>query len=72
MIAPLMIHVNLSKPFVWEMDTSNFVIGAMNSQLGKNKFLHHVGFRFRKFSPTKINYIIHNKIFLAIVDAFEK
>ncbi len=25
---PLLIHVNLSKPFVLEMDASNFVVGA--------------------------------------------
>jgi hypothetical protein len=72
MIAPLLIHVNLSKPFFWETDTSEFGIGAMLSQLRKNKFLHPVCFRFHKFSPTKINYKIYNKKILAVVDAFEK
>jgi hypothetical protein len=54
------------------MDTSNFAIGAMISQLGKYNILHLVGFRFCKFSLAKINYEIHNKELLAIVDAFEK
>jgi len=72
MNAPLLIRVNLSKPFVWETNTSNFVIGAMLSQLGKYNLLHPIDFRFCKFSFAKINYEIHNKFFLAIVDAFEK
>jgi hypothetical protein len=44
----------------------------MLSQLGKDNLLHHVGLHFRKFSPAKIDYEIHNKKLLAIVDAFEK
>jgi hypothetical protein len=72
MIAPFFIHVNPSNPFVWETNTFDFVIGAMLAQLGKNNLLHQVGLRFCKFSLVKIDYEIHNKKLLAIVDAFEK
>jgi len=34
--APLLIHGDLSKPFVLEMDISDFTIGIVFSQLGKN------------------------------------
>jgi len=70
MIAPL--HVNPSNPFVWETYIFDFTIGAMLSQLGKDNLLHHVGLRFHKFSLAKIDYEIHNKKLLTIVDAFEK
>ncbi len=33
---------------------------------------HHVGFYFHNFFHAEINYKIHDKFFLAIVDAFEK
>jgi hypothetical protein len=71
-IVPLLIDVNLSKPFILEMNTFNFAIGAILSQLGKNNFLHHVGSCFRKFFPVESNYEIYDKKLLAIMDAFEE
>jgi hypothetical protein len=44
----------------------------MFSQLGVNNLFHCVRFYFHKFFPTKINYEIHDKELLAIVDAFEE
>jgi hypothetical protein len=44
----------------------------MLSQLEKENLLHPIGFCFCKFSPMKINYKIHNKKLLTIVDAFEE
>jgi len=69
---PLLIHVDPSKPFVLKTNTSNFALGDIFSQLEKDKLFHLVGFRFRKFSHAEINYKIHDKEFLAIVDAFEE
>jgi hypothetical protein len=34
--------------------------------------LHFIDFRFHKNFPIKINYEIHDKEFIAIVDAFEE
>jgi len=52
---PLFIHVNLSIPFVLEVNTLNFTIGVMLSQLGKENFFHPVDFHSRKFYLTEIN-----------------
>jgi len=72
MIAPLLIHVDPSKLFVLEMDTFDFALGVVFSQVGIDNLFHPIGFRFRKFFLVKINYEIHDKIFLAIMDAFEE
>ncbi len=69
-IVPLLIHLNISKPFVLEMDTFDFGVGVMFSQLGKNNLFHPNGFHFRKFFLVEINYEIFDKKNLAIVDAF--
>jgi hypothetical protein len=69
---PLLIHANPSKPFVLGMDISNFTIGVVLPQLGENNLLHPFGFHFCKFSPVELNYEIHDKFFLTIMDAFEK
>ncbi len=54
------------------MDASNFVIGVMLSQLGGYNLLHLVNFHSRNFSLTEINYKIHDKKLLAIVNAFKE
>jgi hypothetical protein len=72
MIAPFLIHVDFSKPFVLETYTSNFVVGVMFSQLREDNFFHPIGFCFHNFFLSKINYEIHDKKLLTIVDAFEK
>jgi hypothetical protein len=71
-IVALLIHTNPSKPFVSETNKSNFVIGIVLSQLKKDNFFHPVDFRSHKFSLVEINYEIHDKELLAIVDAFEE
>jgi hypothetical protein len=72
MTAPLLIHANPYKPFVFEMNASNFALGAILLEPKEDNLLHPVGFYSHKFSPTKINYEIHDKGLLAIVDAFEE
>jgi hypothetical protein len=39
MITPLLINVDLSKPFILEMDVFNYAIGFVLSQLGEFIFL---------------------------------
>jgi len=69
---PTLIHVNPSKPFVLEMDAFDFALGVVFSQLGEDNLFHPIGFHFRKFNLVEINYKIHDKELLAIVDAFEE
>jgi len=72
MTTPFLSHVNPFKPFVLKTDDSNFVVNIVFSQLGEDNLLHLVDFRSCKFSLTKINYNIHDKKLLAIVNAFEE
>jgi hypothetical protein len=63
--------VEPSKPFVLEMDVSNFALGVVLSQHGEDNLLHPIHFYSSKFSLVKINFKIHDKELLAIMDAFE-
>ena len=70
--APILIHSNFQKPFFLESDASDYALGAVLSQHGEDGRLHLVAFHSRKFTAAKINYEIHNKELLAIVDSFQE
>jgi hypothetical protein len=72
MIAPLLRHVDLSKPFVLEIDTFGFTLGVVLSQPWDDDLLHHVNFCSCELFPIEINYEIHDKKIMAIVNAFEE
>ena len=69
--APILSHFDAQKPVIIETDASDFAIGAILSQRDSEGRLHPVAFHSRKFQPVKINYEIHDKELLAIVDAFK-
>jgi hypothetical protein len=71
-IAPFLIHIDLSKPFILETDAFGFIIGVLLSKLGKINLFHLVNFHSCKFFHSKINYEIHDKELLTFVDAFEE
>jgi hypothetical protein len=52
-------------------DALDFALGGILSQTAEDKKLHLNAFHSRKFSPAEINYKIHNKELLAIVDCFK-
>jgi len=54
-----------------ETDTSDFALGAVLSQRDGENRLHPVEFHSRKFQPAEINYEIHDKELLAVVDTFK-
>jgi len=58
------------KPFIVKMDVFNFIIGIVLLQLEEKNFLHPISFYFHKFSLIEINYKIHDKELLAIMDVF--
>ena len=70
--APVLIHFNPSSLITIETDSSDFAIGAVLSQKGDDGKIHPVAFHSRKLLPTEINYDIHDKELLAIVDCFGK
>jgi hypothetical protein len=67
-----LIHVNLSNPFVLKIDTYDYALGVVLSQPIKDNLFHPVGFCSYKFYLANINYEIHDKDLLAIVDAFKE
>ena len=62
---------NPDKRTVVETDTSNIALGGVISQPDELGRLHPVAFYSRKFSPAELNYDIHDKELLAIVDCFK-
>jgi hypothetical protein len=70
--APILVHANLEKPFMIEADASDFALGSILSQNGDDEKLHPVAFHSRKFEAAEINYEIHDKELLAIVESFEQ
>ena len=69
--APILSYFDAQKPVIIETDTSDFAIGVILTQRDNEGRLHQVAFHSRKFQPTEINYEIHDKELLAIVDAFK-
>jgi len=53
------------------MDVLDFAIGAVLSQRDEDNRLHPIAFHSHKFQPVEINYEIHDKELLAVVDAFK-
>jgi len=70
--APILTHPDFQKPFFLETDASDFALGAILSQPDKDECLHPVAFHSQKFTATEINYEIHNKELLAIIDSFQE
>ena len=68
---PILAHFNPAKAVIIETDASDFAIGAVLSQRDDENRLHPVAFHSRKFQPAEINYEIHDKVLLAVVDAFK-
>jgi len=69
--APILAHFDPTKPVIIETDASDFALGAVLSQRDDENRLHPVAFHSRKFQPAEINYEIHDKELLAVVDAFK-
>jgi len=70
--APVLLHFNPEKESFVETDSSDFALGGVLSQKDDEGKLHPVAFHSRKLMPAEINYEIHDKELLAIVDCFER
>jgi hypothetical protein len=70
--ALILVHADSSKPLFLEANALDFALGSVLSQYYENGRLHPIIYRSRIFSATEINYEIHNKELLAIIDAFEE
>ena len=63
---------NPEKPLTMETDASDKALGAYISQPDEYGRLHPIAFHSQKFLSAELNYEIHNKELLAIVDAFKQ
>ena len=70
--APILMHLDFAKAFYLETNASDFALGAILLQMEVNKKLHPVAFYSQKFFAVEINYEIHDKELLAIVDSFQE
>ena len=66
-----MIHFNLTKEITLETDASDHAIGACISQKGNDEKLHPVAYYSRKLTSPELNYDVHDKELLAIVEAMK-
>jgi hypothetical protein len=71
MTAPILTHFDPNHKCIVKTDTLDFVLGGTLSQTAADEQLHPNAFHSRKFSPAQINYEIHNKESLTIVDCFK-
>jgi len=69
--APILAHFNPVKTVIIETDAYDFALRAVLSQRDEKNRLHPVAFHSQKFQPAEINYEIHDKELLAVVDAFK-
>ena len=57
---------------VIEADTSNQALNSVLSQKDESENLHSVVFYSHKFTDSELNYKIHDKELLTIVEAFKQ
>ena len=70
--APILASFDLERKIILETDASDQALGSCLSQPDAERQLHPVAYRSRMFSSPELNYDVHDKELLAIVDAFEE
>uniref|UniRef100_A0A0W0EY66 Reverse transcriptase/retrotransposon-derived protein RNase H-like domain-containing protein n=1 Tax=Moniliophthora roreri TaxID=221103 RepID=A0A0W0EY66_MONRR len=68
--APVLTHFNPLSPSTLATDTSDFAILGVLQQPDEQGHLHPVAYYSRKLTPSEINYDIHDKELLAVVECF--
>ena len=69
--APILAHFDPEREVIVVTDASDFALGAVLSQRDEGNHLHPIAFHLMKFMPAEINYEIHDKELLAIVDSIK-
>ena len=70
--APILASFDPERKIILKIDASDQALGSCLSQPDAERRLHPVAYRSRKFSGPELNYDVHDKKLLAIVDAFEE
>ena len=68
--APVLQHFDPQLPSTLITDASDFTFASILLQPNKHDLLHPIAYYSCKFTPAEINYKIHDKELLAIVDSF--
>ena len=69
--APVLTTFDYNRAITIETDASDYAIGACLNQPDDNRKLHPVAFYSRTMISPKLNYDIHDKELLAIVEALK-
>ena len=70
--APVLIHHNPTKPIFLYTDASDFAISGIPHQVDEDGSLHPLCFFSQKLSPVEINYDIHNKEMLGVIESLKE
>ena len=68
----MLLHFDPQKECFVSTDGSDFALSGIIQQKDDNGDLHPVSYYSRKFSPAEINYDVHDKELLAIVETFRE
>jgi hypothetical protein len=69
---PILRHFDPTRPLTLDMDASDYAIGAVCSQPDDLGILHPLGYFSRKLKEAELNYHVHDKELLAIIDGLNK
>jgi hypothetical protein len=69
---PIVKYFDLTKEITIEMDALDYAIGAICSQPDNANILYPLGYYSRKLNSAELNYDIHNKELLEIIEALSK
>jgi len=69
--APILAQFDPQRPVIVGTDASDFALESVLSQRDDENRLHPVAFHSREFIPAEINYEIHDRGLLAIVDSLK-
>ena len=71
-LAPILASFDPERKIILKTDASDQALGSCLSQPDAERQLHPVAYCSKKFSGPELNYDVHDKELLAIVDAFEE
>jgi len=70
--ASILIHANSTRQFLIEADASEFAIGGILSQEGKDGHIHPISFYSKTMQPAERNYDIYDKELLAVIQCLKE
>ena len=71
-LAPILVNNDPTHPKIIETDASNLAKGAVLSQVKPDNRYHLIAFYSQKFSDAELNYDIHDKEMVVIIEAFKE